>query len=124
MNVIRTNKAPAAIGPYSQALDLGTMVFLSGQIPLNPETGEMPPTIEEQTTQSLSNVKHILKEAGLSMAHVVKTTVFLADLNDFAAMNGIYESFFEKPFPARSCVQVAAIPKGAKVEIECIAVRT
>jgi len=124
VNVIRTNKAPAAIGPYSQALDIGTMVFLSGQIPLNPETGEMPATIEEQTTQSLSNVKHILQEAGLSMAHVVKTTVFLADLNDFAAMNGIYESFFEKPFPARSCIQVAAIPKGAKVEIECIAVRT
>ncbi|MDF2839040.1 MAG: endoribonuclease [Evtepia sp.] len=123
MKVISTNKAPEAIGPYSQALDVGNMLFLSGQIPVNPETGEMPATIEEQTTQSLCNVKNILLEAGLSMENVVKTTVFLADLNDFVAMNGIYESFFTKPFPARSCVQVAGIPKGAKVEIECIAVR-
>lgn len=123
MNVISTNKAPAAIGPYSQAMDLGNMLFLSGQIPVNPESGQIPSTIEEQTEQSLNNVKCILAEAGLSMAHVVKTTVFLADLNDFAAMNSVYESFFEKPYPARSCVQVAGIPKGAKVEIECIAVR-
>lgn len=123
MNEIRTNKAPAAIGPYSQALDIGNMLFLSGQIPISPETGEMPVSIEEQTAQSLNNVKSILAEAGLGMDHVVKTTVFLADLNDFVAMNGVYESFFAKPFPARSCIQVAGIPKGAKVEIECIAVR-
>lgn len=123
MNVISTQKAPAAIGPYSQALDLGNMLFLSGQIPVNPQTGEIPMSIEEQTTQSLCNVRSILEEAGLSMENVVKTTVFLADLNDFVAMNGIYESFFAKPFPARSCIQVAGIPKGAKVEIECIAVR-
>lgn len=123
MKVISTNKAPAAIGPYSQALDLGDMVFLSGQIPVNPETGTMPESIEEQTKQSLTNVKGILGEAGLTMANVVKSTVFLSDLNDFAAMNQVYESFFAKPFPTRSCIQVAAIPKGAKVEIECIAVR-
>lgn len=123
MNVIATNKAPAAIGPYSQAVDIGNMLFLSGQIPVNPETGEIPEGIEEQTAQSLSNVKSILEEASLSMDHVVKTTVFLADLNDFAVMNGVYERFFKQPFPARSCIQVAGIPKGAKVEIECIAVR-
>lgn len=123
MKVISTNKAPAAIGPYSQALDLGEMLFLSGQIPVNPETGIMPESIEEQTKQSLSNVKGILEEAGLSMDNVVKATVFLSDLNDFVAMNQVYESFFKEPFPTRSCVQVAAIPKGAKVEIECIAVK-
>ena len=123
MKVIHTQKAPAAIGPYSQALDLGTMVFLSGQIPIHPETGEMPMTIEDQTIQVLNNVNNILLEAGLSISNVVKTTVFLADMNDFAAMNEQYERFFTKPYPARSCVQVAALPKSAKVEIECIAVR-
>ena len=120
---ISTNNAPAAIGPYSQALDLGNMVFVSGQIPINPATGMMADTIEEQAKQSLTNLKNILAEAGLGMENVVKTVVFLADLNDFAAVNAVYETFFADPFPARSCVQVAAIPKGAKVEIECIAVR-
>lgn len=120
---ISTNNAPAAIGPYSQALDLGNMVFVSGQIPINPATGVMADTIEEQAQQSLTNLKNILAEAGLGMENVVKTVVFLADLNDFAAVNAVYETFFADPFPARSCVQVAAIPKGAKVEIECIAVR-
>lgn len=123
MKLISTDKAPAAIGPYSQALDLGNIVYLSGQIPVNPETGEMAASIEEQTTQSMKNVEAILKEAGLTLSHVVKTTIFLSNLADFAAMNAVYESFLEKPYPARSCVQVAAIPKGAKVEIECIAVR-
>jgi 2-iminobutanoate/2-iminopropanoate deaminase len=123
MKVIRTEKAPAAIGPYSQALDLGNMVFLSGQIPIEPNSGQMPEGIREQTLQSLSNVKAVLEEAGLTLSNVVKSTVFLADLSDFAAMNEVYESFFKEPYPARSCVQVAAIPKGAKVEIECIAVR-
>ncbi len=123
MKVISTNQAPAAIGPYSQALDLGNMVYLSGQIPVNPATGQMPEDIEAQTKQAMENVTAVLKEAGLTLAHVVKTTIFLADLGDFAAMNAIYESFLAKPYPARSCVQVAAIPKGAKVEIECIAVR-
>lgn len=123
MNVISTDKSPAAIGPYSQALNSGNIVFVSGQIPINPETGAMADTIEEQTTQSLKNVENILKAAGLSMKNVIKTSVFLSDLNDFAKVNEIYATFFTSPFPARSCVQVAAIPKGAKVEIECIAIK-
>ena len=123
MKQISTNKAPAAIGPYSQGIDLGNMVFVSGQIPVNPETGAMPETVEEQAVQALTNLKNVLASAGLGMENVVKTVVFLADLADFAVVNGIYESFFKAPFPARSCVQVAAIPKGAKLEIECIATR-
>ena len=123
MNVIATEKAPAAIGPYSQGLDLGNLVFVSGQIPIDPTTGTMAETIEAQATQSLNNLKNILAADGLTMQNVVKTTIFLADLADFAVVNGIYESFFTAPYPARSCVQVAAIPKGAKIEIECIAVK-
>jgi 2-iminobutanoate/2-iminopropanoate deaminase len=123
MEKISTNKAPAAIGPYSQGIDIGNMVFVSGQIPVDPETSLMADTISEQTRQSLTNVKNILLEKGLNMGNVVKTTVFLQNLSDFAAMNKVYESFFSDPFPARSCVEVAAIPKGAKVEIECIAVK-
>jgi 2-iminobutanoate/2-iminopropanoate deaminase len=123
MKAIQTDKAPAAIGPYSQAIDLGNVVYTSGQIPVNPETGEIPATIQEQTTQALQNAKAVLEAAGLSMDNVVKTLVFLSDLGEFAAMNEVYASFFRQPYPARSCVQVAAIPKGAKVEIECIAVR-
>ncbi len=120
---ISTDKAPAAIGPYSQALDTGNMLFISGQIPINPETGAMPETVEEQAHQVLTNIKNILAEAGLTMNNVVKTSVFLSDLGDFAAVNEVYASFFSEPYPARSCVQVAAIPKGAKVEIETIAVK-
>ena len=123
MKVISTQNAPAAIGPYSQALDLGGMVFVSGQIPVDPATGAMPEDVQDQARQSLANLKAILAEAGLTMADVVKTVVFLADLDDFAAVNGVYAQAFAQPFPARSCVQVAGIPKGAKVEIECIAVR-
>ena len=123
MNVIQTERAPAAIGPYSQALDTGGMVFTSGQIPVDPATGAMAEGIREQAAQSLANLKNILAEAGLGMEHVVKTTVFLADLNDFDAVNEVYATFFRTPYPARSCVQVAGIPKGAKVEIECVAVR-
>lgn len=123
MKVISTNKAPAAIGPYSQGLDAGSIVFISGQIPIDPATGKMADTVEEQAAQSLNNVKSILAAAGLSMSNVIKTSVFLSDLSDFAAINKVYEGFFSELFPARSCVQVAAIPKGAKVEIECIAVR-
>ena len=123
MNVIATEKAPAAIGPYSQGLDLGNLVFVSGQIPIDPATGTMAETIEAQATQSLNNLKNILAADGLTMQNVVKTTIFLADLADFAVVNGIYESFFTAPYPARSCVQVAAIPKGAKIEIECSAVK-
>ena len=123
MKQISTNKAPAAIGPYSQAIDLGNMVFLSGQIPIDPATGAMPESVEAQAKQVLTNIQNILAEAGLTMANVVKTTVFLSDLGDFAKVNEVYASFFAEPYPARSCVQVAAIPKGAKVEIETIAVR-
>ncbi len=122
MKQISTNNAPAAIGPYSQALRTGNMMFVSGQIPVDPATGLMADTIEAQATQSLTNLKNILAAEGLSMKNVIKTTVFLADLNDFAKVNAVYETFFEAPYPARSCVQVAAIPKGAGVEIECIAV--
>lgn len=123
MKVVSTEKAPAAIGPYSQGLDLGSLVFVSGQLPVDPATGAMPETIEEQAKQSLTNIKHILESDGLTMANVVKTVIFLADLADFAAVNAVYETFFEKPFPTRSCVQVTAIPKGAKIEIECIAAK-
>ena len=123
MNVVSTSNAPAAIGPYSQALDLGDLVFVSGQIPVNPATGLMADTVEEQAAQSLANIKAILAEAGLTMANVVKTVIFLADINDFAAVNQVYSQAFSEPYPARSCVQVAAIPKGAKLEIECIAKR-
>ncbi|MBQ5798479.1 MAG: RidA family protein [Clostridia bacterium] len=123
MKVISTDKSPAAIGPYSQGLDAGNIVFVSGQIPVNVETGTMADTIEEQTAQSLNNVKNILAANGLTMANVIKTSVFLSDLNDFAAMNKVYETFFTAPYPTRSCVQVAEIPKGAKIEIECIAVK-
>ncbi|OUN39689.1 reactive intermediate/imine deaminase [Faecalibacterium sp. An77] len=123
MNVVSTSNAPAAIGPYSQALDLGDLVFVSGQIPVNPATGLMADTVEEQAAQSLANIKAILAEAGLTMANVVKTVIFLADINDFAAVNQVYAQAFSEPYPARSCVQVAAIPKGAKLEIECIAKR-
>lgn len=121
---ISTAKAPAAIGPYSQAIEANGMVFVSGQLPVNPETGEFAEGgIKELTRQSLTNMKNILAEAGLGMESVVKTTVFLADMADFAAMNEVYASFFEGVAPARSAVAVKTLPKNALVEIECIAVR-
>ncbi len=123
MKAIKTNMAPAAIGPYSQAIEANGMVFLSGQLPINPQTGEMPEGIEAQTKQSLTNARAILAEAGLTMNNVVKTTVLLADIADFAAMNAVYSEFFSEPFPARSAFAVRDVPKGALVEIECIAVR-
>lgn len=123
MKAIKTNMAPAAIGPYSQAIEANGMVFLSGQLPINPQTGEMPEGIEAQTRQSLTNARAILAEAGLTMSDVVKTTVLLADIADFAAMNAVYNEFFSEPFPARSAFAVRDVPKGALVEIECIAVR-
>lgn len=123
MKEVQTQKAPAAIGPYSQGISFGSVVYTSGQIPVNPQTGEIPATIEEQTAQALRNAQAVLEAAGFTMNNVVKTLVFLSDLGEFAAMNEVYASFFQQPYPARSCVQVAAIPKGAKVEIECIAVR-
>ena len=121
-NVISTTKAPAAIGPYSQAVRVGNLVYTSGQIPINPETGVFAEGgIKEQTRQSLLNVKAILEAAGLTMSDVVKTTVFMADMNDFADMNAVYAEFFSEPYPARSAVAVKALPKGALVEIEVVA---
>lgn len=120
---IATAKAPGAIGPYSQAIDCGPFIYASGQIPLNPATGEMAEGITEQTRQSLANVKAILEASGLTMANVVKTTVFLADMNDFAAMNAVYAEAFEAPYPARSAVAVKQLPKNALVEIEVIAAK-
>lgn len=122
MNAISTTNAPAAIGPYSQAIKVGELVFVSGQLPIDPATGAFAEGgIKELTRKSLTNMKAILEEAGTSMANVVKTTVFLADMNDFAAMNEVYAEFFAAPFPARSAVAVKTLPKGALVEIECIA---
>ena len=122
MKAISTNQAPGAIGPYSQAIEAGGFVFTSGQIPINPQTGTFAEGgIKEQTRQSLNNVKAILEAAGLSMRHVIKTTVFLADMNDFADMNSVYAEFFGEPFPARSAVAVKTLPKNALVEIEAVA---
>lgn len=121
---ISTSNAPAAIGPYSQAIDANSaMVFISGQIPVNPATGEIPEGITAQTKQSLANVKAILAEAGLSVDNVIKTTVFMADMGDFSAMNEVYASVFTEPYPARSAVAVKALPKNVLVEIEVIAIR-
>lgn len=125
MKPISTKNAPAAIGPYSQAIDSGCgLVFLSGQLPIDPATGAFPEGgVKEQTRQSILNVQAILQEAGLALSNVVKTTVFLADMGDFAAMNEVYAQFFSAPFPARSAVAVKTLPKGALVEIECVAAR-
>ena len=124
MKPIVTSAAPAAIGPYSQAIEVNGFVYASGQLPIDPATGAFPEGgVQEQTSQSLLNVKAILEEAGLTLANVVKTTVYLADMGDFAAMNEIYSQFFSQPFPARSAVAVKALPKGALVEVEVIAAR-
>lgn len=123
-NPILTTKAPAAIGPYSQAIEAGGMVFVSGQLPINPATGEFAEGgVKELTRQSLTNMQNILAEVGLTLDNVVKTTVFLADMSDFAAMNEVYAEFFSAPYPARSAVAVKTLPKGALVEIECIAAK-
>lgn len=122
-NPIATTAAPGAIGPYSQAIDAGAFVYCSGQIPVDPATGLIPEGITAQTHQSLRNVEAILKEAGLSMDNVIKTTVFMADMNDFAAMNAVYAEHFAAPFPARSAVAVRELPKQVLVEIEVIAAR-
>lgn len=122
--VIFTNQAPAAIGPYSQAIEANGMVFMSGQIPIDPATGNIVEGgIEEQATRVFENIKNVLAEAGLTTANVVKTTVFLADMSLFAAMNAVYAKYFESDYPARSAVAVKELPKGALVEIECIAVK-
>ena len=122
--VVRTDKVPGAIGPYSQGIDLGNMIFFSGQIPLNPQTGEMPEGIEAQAKQALENVKGLLESQGLDFSHVVKTTVFLDNMDDFNTVNGIYAQYFVEPYPARSAVEVAKLPKGALIEVEVIAVKS
>lgn len=120
--VIHTDSAPAAIGPYSQAIQIGDLLFVSGQVPIDPSTGAIVEgDIKAQAQQSLNNLKAILNAAGTNMGAVVKTTVFLADMNDFAAMNEVYAQFFQEPFPARSAVQVGRLPKDVLVEIEAIA---
>ena len=119
---VQTSAAPSAIGPYSQAIRIGDFLYTSGQIALNPDTMEMMNgEIEEQTERVLMSIEAILKVDGLSLAHVIKTTVYLTDLGDFSRMNQVYEKFFEKTKPARACVQVAALPKGAKIEMDAIA---
>lgn len=124
MKVIHSDNAPAALGPYSQAIDMGPIVFCSGQVPIDPKTNAfVEGGIKEQTRQSLTNASEVLKAAGLSLANVCKTTVFLADMGDFAAMNEVYAEFFSEPYPARSAVAVKTLPKGALVEVECIAAR-
>lgn len=120
---IATDKAPGAIGPYSQGMEAGELVFTSGQLPIDPATKAMPEDISEQTKFALENVKAVLEAAGCSMQQVVKTTVFLADMADFPKVNAVYATYFSEPFPARSCVQVAALPLGAGVEIEVVARR-
>lgn len=122
MKTIHTNNAPAAIGPYSQAIEVNDFIFASGQIPIDPSTGNfVEGGIKEQTKQAITNAKNILKEAGTDLAHVVKTTVYLANMADFAAMNEVYATFFQQPFPARSAVAVKDLPKGALVEVEVLA---
>ena len=121
--VLATEQAPAAIGPYSQGIAAGETVYVSGQLPLDPATGAFPEGIAAQTAQSLKNIQAILAQQGMTLANVVKTTVFLADINDFAEMNKVYGEFFTQPYTARSAVQVAKLPKDAPLEIECIAVK-
>ena len=123
MKLIHTDKAPKAIGPYSQAVKAGNMLFVSGQVPFNPETMEIVEgDVKAQTAQSLKNVQAILAEAGLDFSHVVKSTVFIKDMNEFAQINEVYAEFFGENKPARACVEVARLPKDVKVEIEVIAV--
>ena len=122
MEIIATEKAPAALGPYSQAIRANGMIYCSGQIPINPATGTIEAqTIEDQTTQAITNLKNVLEKAGSSLAKVVKTTVFIKNMNDFAALNKVYAELFGDTKPARSCVEVARLPKDVLVEIECIA---
>ena len=121
-NRIHTDNAPAAIGPYSQAIDLGEMIFTSGQIPVAPD-GSVSEDISEQTRQALLNLKAVVEAGGSSFDKVIKTTVFITDMAQFGAINAVYSEFFSEPYPARSCVQVAALPKGVSIEIEAIAIK-
>lgn len=119
---IHTDKAPAAIGPYSQAIDLGSMIFTSGQIPVAPD-GSVSADISEQTRQALLNLKAVIEAGGSSLDKVIKTTVFITDMAQFGAINAVYAEFFAEPYPARSCVQVAALPKGVSIEIEAVVLK-
>ena len=121
MKAIVTKNAPQAIGPYSQGVDCGEFVFVSGQLPINPENGEIPAGIAAQTRQALKNADAILKEAGLGIENACKVTVYLSDISEFAEMNECYGEFFKEPYPARAAIQTAALPKGAKIEIDIIA---
>lgn len=121
--VISTPKAPAAIGPYSQAIEVNGMVYTSGIIPVVPENGEVPAGSAAQAKQALTNLSNLLEAAGTSMANVVKTTVFIKEMNDFGAINEVYKTFFEGDFPARSCVEVARLPKDVMIEIEAVAIK-
>ena len=124
MKALSTTAAPAAIGPYSQAIMAGDTVYASGQLPINPSTGEFAEGgIKEQARQSLNNIKNILAEAGMTMQQVVKVTVLMTDMSDFAAVNEVYAEFFSAPYPARSAFAVAALPKGGAIEIEAVAVK-
>ena len=121
MTAVFSKNAPAAVGPYSQGIAANGFVFVSGQLPIDGATGKMPDTVVDQTKQSIQNIAHILKEAGMDLGNVVKTTVFLKNMSDFAAMNDVYASYFKEPFPARAAYEVARLPKDALVEIEAIA---
>jgi 2-iminobutanoate/2-iminopropanoate deaminase len=121
--IVSTDKAPGAIGPYSQAICIDKFVYTSGQIPVDPATGEVPVDVQAQAEQSLKNLKAVLEAAGTDMNHVIKTLVFIKDMNDFAAINEVYSNFFTKDFPARSCVEAARLPKDVLIEIEAIAVK-
>ena len=118
--VISTDKAPAAIGPYSQAIEVNGMVFTSGVIPVDPQTGVIPATIEEQANQAFSNLKNLIQASGATIDKVIKTTVFIKEMNDFGKINEIYATYFKEPFPARSCVEVARLPKDVMLEVEAV----
>ena len=121
--IISTDKAPAAIGPYSQAVEAGGFIYASGQIPIDPATGNIPEGIEAQAKQALTNVKNLIEAAGITLDDVVKTSVFIKDMGDFAKVNEIYATFFTKDYPARSCVEVARLPKDVLIEVEVVAAR-
>ena len=122
-NVISTDKAPAAIGPYSQAIEVNNMVFTSGVIPVDPETGNIPEGSQAQAEQAFKNLSNLLEAAGTSTANVIKTTVFIKEMNDFGAINEVYAKYFPEPYPSRSCVEVARLPKDVMLEVEAIAIK-
>ena len=124
MRSVSTGSAPAAIGPYSQAVECNGMVFVSGQLPVDPMTGEMPDTPAEQARRALENVRAIVESSGCTMADCVEVTIYLTDLSAFAQVNEVYKEFFAEPYPARSCIEVSAVPKGAMLEIDAIAIRS